>query len=149
MAKTYLMLPQNWGGEFRRTIRDEDGKPVQENGADRVLKFQPGKPIEVSAEDLETIRSDVGTALHFAKVETRKGEKGTEEVLGSKIDGEATRKFVEETKRQVEEQKKRDAEEVKQARLNPAVAPQQHALQHAAPAAKAVPPKRDLEPKGK
>lgn len=101
--KTTVILPSGWpGGQFRRTMRtttvDKAGRQIvsvvkDDNGNDRVLNFQAGKAVELSAEELEAVRGDVGPVLHIAKVvDTSKPEN-----IVAKPDSIATKAFVEET----------------------------------------------------
>lgn len=98
--KTAVVLPSGWPGEWKRTMRVEDANgnvvPVKDDaGNDRVLRFSPGQPVELDADELEAVRDDVGKTIRIAKAETLKD--GT---LVGKMDDEATNKFVEETKKQ-------------------------------------------------
>lgn len=90
MSKTSVILPAG-RGEFHRTIR-KDGEPVlDKDGKPRVLTFQPGQPVELTPEELEAVRDDIGPALHIAKLDD-------EAKPVAKADGEATAKFVQATK---------------------------------------------------
>jgi hypothetical protein len=55
----YVMLKKNWPGKFRRTITTrKKGKEVR-----RQLKFTPGEPVELTAAEVDALRSDIGPAL--------------------------------------------------------------------------------------
>lgn len=55
----YVMLKTNWPGKFRRTITTgKKGKEVK-----RLLEFTPGEPVELSAAEVEALRTDIGPAL--------------------------------------------------------------------------------------
>ena len=85
--KTGVMLPTR--GQFRRTVR-KDGKPVLDDaGNPRVLTFSSGQPVELTAEELEAVRDDIGNVLRIVKME---GGKPT-----PKVDGKATALFQKET----------------------------------------------------
>jgi hypothetical protein len=87
-----VILGRGWAGQFRRTVRDKDGNVLKdEAGADRVLTFNPGEVRELSGDELEAVRDDIGKALHIAKTDEQ-----SQPV--AKPDAEATAKFVEETK---------------------------------------------------
>ena len=55
----FVMLKRNWPGNFRRTITT--GKKGKETK--KVLEFSPGVPVELTAAEVEAVRSDIGTAL--------------------------------------------------------------------------------------
>ena len=55
----FVMLKRNWPGNFRRTITT--GKKGKENK--RVLEFMPGVPVDLSAAEVEALRSDIGVVL--------------------------------------------------------------------------------------
>lgn len=55
----FVMLKRNWPGNFRRTITT--GKKGKETK--KVLEFSPGVPVELTAAEVESVRSDIGTAL--------------------------------------------------------------------------------------
>jgi hypothetical protein len=91
-GKTSVILPKG-RPDFRRTMRDENGTPIKDDaGNERVLKFSGGQVVELTAEELEAVRDDIGPALQIAKIDK-------EEKPVPKPDGEATRKFVEETRK--------------------------------------------------
>ena len=96
--KTSVVLSSGWPGSFHRTMRDQQGNTVNdEAGNPRVLTFTPGAPVELTADELESVRDDVGKALHFAKLDSGKPS--------PKLDREATDKFVKETAELRERQK--------------------------------------------
>lgn len=103
MAKTSVILPKG-RPDFRRTMRDADGKVIKDkDGNDRVLMFPAGSPVELDADELEAVRDDIGPALQIAKVDEKQKP-------AHKADGEATRKFVEETKKlRAKQQEERNA----------------------------------------
>lgn len=52
-----VMLKGNWPGNFRRSVRDEQGKVL------KVLEFTPGVPVEVNDEELAAITPDIGVCI--------------------------------------------------------------------------------------
>jgi hypothetical protein len=52
------------GAIFRRSVRDQNGNIL------RTLEFPQGKSVEVSKDDLEAIRKDLGNALHVCECHT-------------------------------------------------------------------------------
>ena len=53
------MLKKNWPANFRRTIATaKKGKETK-----RVLEFTPGVPVELTAAEVDALRSDIGVAL--------------------------------------------------------------------------------------
>lgn len=129
MSKTLVILPQG-RAQFRRVVRDENGKALLDKaGNERVLLFSPGQALELNDEELESVRDDIGTTLHIAK-------HGDKEKPAAKPDGNASRKFAEETKKlRAEQQAKRDAEKAE-------------TVQPVAPV-RTAPARKDLETKGK
>jgi hypothetical protein len=55
----FVMLKKNWPANFRRTITT--GKKGKETR--RVFEFSPGVPVDLSAAEVEALRSDIGVAL--------------------------------------------------------------------------------------
>ena len=55
----FVMLKKNWPANFRRTIAN--GKKGKETK--RVLEFTPGVPVELTAAEVDALRSDIGVAL--------------------------------------------------------------------------------------
>ena len=55
----FVMLKKNWPGNFRRTIKV--GKKGKET--EKVLEFTPGEPVELTAQEVEALRSDIGVSL--------------------------------------------------------------------------------------
>lgn len=51
-----VMLRRDWPGQFRRVIRDEEGKPVE---PERVLMFSPGESVECEDGDMPSLARDV------------------------------------------------------------------------------------------
>lgn len=104
MGKTSVMLPAG-RANFRRVVRDQNGKALLDKGGnERVLLFSPGQAVELTEEELEAVRDDIGTTLYIAK------EVDKDKPV-ARPDGEASRKFAEETKKlRAEQQAKRDAE---------------------------------------
>ena len=87
--KISVMIPRG-GMTFRRTVRKE-GKPVLDDaGNPRVLVFNPGEPLELSGDEIESVRDDIGNVLHIAKP--------VEGKPAVKVDGKATAEFVAATK---------------------------------------------------
>lgn len=126
MKKVSVILPPG-RAQFRRVIRGEDGKALlDKGGAERVLLFNPGQVVELTAEEVEAVRDDIGNTLYIAKA-----DKDAKPV--AKPDGNATRKFAEETKElRAMQQAERNA-----AKVNPE--PKPPVVHHAA--------KKDLEKK--
>lgn len=55
----FVMLKRNWPGNFRRTITiGKKGKETK-----KVLEFSPGVPVELTAQEVDALRSDIGPAL--------------------------------------------------------------------------------------
>ena len=55
----FVMLKRNWPGGFRRTITlGKKGKEIK-----KTLDFLPGVPVDLSAAEVEALRSDIGVAL--------------------------------------------------------------------------------------
>lgn len=55
----FVMLKKNWPGNFRRTITiGKKGKETK-----KVLEFSPGVPVELTAQEVEAVRADIGIAL--------------------------------------------------------------------------------------
>jgi hypothetical protein len=55
----WVMLKKNWPANFRRTITTgKKGKEVKST-----LEFSPGVPVDLSAAEVEALRSDIGVAL--------------------------------------------------------------------------------------
>lgn len=55
----FVMLKRNWPANFRRTISiGKKGKEIK-----RQLEFSPGVPVELTAAEVEALRSDIGVAL--------------------------------------------------------------------------------------
>lgn len=82
MKKLTVMLPGPRGAAFHRSVR-KDGEVV------RVLTFNAGHGVELTAEEVEAVRDDIGNVLHIAK-----------EIEGKpavKPDAAATAAFVKET----------------------------------------------------
>ncbi len=53
------MLKPNWPGNFRRTIKTgKKGKEVA-----RLVEFTANTPVELTAAEIEAIKSDIGAAL--------------------------------------------------------------------------------------
>jgi hypothetical protein len=52
-----VMLAPEWQNKFRRTL--QLGK-----GRSRVMEFEPGVPVELSANEIDLLKSDIGKALH-------------------------------------------------------------------------------------
>jgi len=55
----FVMLKKNWPANFRRTITT--GKKGKETK--RVFEFLPGIPVDLTAAEVEALRSDIGVAL--------------------------------------------------------------------------------------
>lgn len=144
MSKTAVMLKGGWPGSFRRTIRDEEGQPVKDDtGAERVLEFGKGQIRELSADELEAVRDDIGKSLVIAKVE--KDDKPV-----PKPDSDATRKFVEDTRKRKEAEAKERAAAEKAERQRAAAEAQRAAAKPPKPATLAPASARgDLEHKTK
>jgi hypothetical protein len=86
MSKKMTLVLRPGHEQFRRTVR-RDGEPVlDDNGEPRVLTFQAGQPLELTAEEVEAVKDDVGVALFVAKPDDGKPS--------LKIDREATDQFV-------------------------------------------------------
>ena len=92
--KTSVMLAGGWPGPFRRTVKSDKGES-------RVLTFEPGQVVELSSEELEAVRDDVGKSLHIAAY-----EKDAKPV--AKPDRKATEAFVEETAKMREKEAAKD-----------------------------------------
>lgn len=75
----------------------EDGKP-------RVLTFRGGEVVELTPEEVEAVRTDIGPALKLAAVKTIKGDgdKPSQTIALAKVDTEATERFVEQTQKLAE-----------------------------------------------
>lgn len=55
----FVMLKRTWPGGFRRTITiGKKGKETK-----KTLEFLPGVPVDLSAAEVEALRSDIGVAL--------------------------------------------------------------------------------------
>lgn len=55
----FVMLKRNWPANFRRTISiGKKGKEIKKQ-----LEFSPGVPVELTAAEVEALRSDIGVAL--------------------------------------------------------------------------------------
>jgi hypothetical protein len=52
-----VMLRRDASATFRRWLRDEQGNPI------RPLEFEPGKPVDVSWDDVPVIENDLHVAL--------------------------------------------------------------------------------------
>lgn len=52
-----LLLRGQWPGQFHRVIRNEQGEAI------RTVEFSKDEPVEVSEEELELFRDDIGPAL--------------------------------------------------------------------------------------
>jgi hypothetical protein len=64
---TVMLPPGPTKSAFRRTVR-KDGQPVLDDaGNPRVLVFNPGQGVELTAEELESVSDDIGNVLHIAK----------------------------------------------------------------------------------
>lgn len=90
----FLMLKPSWPGEFRRTLRDELGKPKG------VLVFAPQQPIDVADEDLPQLTYDLRgpvMCVQMELVETEvEGQKKVEERPTKKVDVGETEKLQDE-----------------------------------------------------
>lgn len=73
-----VMLKKNWPGNFRRTITT--GKKGKETK--RVLVFSPGVPVELTAAEIEAVRSDIGAALQPIEFD----EKARPRVISDDVD---------------------------------------------------------------
>lgn len=122
-GKTTVILPTP--GQFRRTVR-KDGVPVlDESGNPRVLVFNSRQGVELTSEELEAVRDDIGNVLHIAKKVEEKGDK-----TAFKIDHEATRKFKEETGKRRAAEAKAAAQEKAVVVKKPAAKVVEHATPH-------------------
>jgi hypothetical protein len=55
----FVMLKKNWPANFRRTITTgKKGKEVK-----KTFEFSPGVPVDLTAAEVEALRSDIGVAL--------------------------------------------------------------------------------------
>lgn len=97
VSMPYVMLKTNWPGKFRRTITTgKKGKEVK-----RLLEFTPGEPVELSAAEVEALRSDIGPALQPVEFD----EKARPRVITDDVVPDDT---------QTEEQRKHEPESVNQ-----------------------------------
>lgn len=146
MSKALSVILPKGRPAFRRTMRDAEGKPLKDDrGSERVLNFAPGHVVDLSAEEVEAVRDDIGPALQIAKLDEK-------EKPAPKPDGEATRKFQEETQKLREKQaKERAAEKPEFVTVAvPAGSPAGIAARQQAATARAAQPRRgDLESKDK
>jgi hypothetical protein len=63
----FVMLKTSWPGTFRRTITtNKRGREEK-----RTLKFEPGKPVEISVADAELLREDIGRMLLPVDVDSK------------------------------------------------------------------------------
>lgn len=63
-----VMLKRSWPGNFRRTItvKGRGGKETK-----RVLEFSPGVPVDLTAEEVEAMMPDIGTALQPVELDEK------------------------------------------------------------------------------
>ena len=54
---TYVMLKENWGSNFRRSVRDEEGNILE------TVEFTPGVPVELTDEQLAAVERDLDKCL--------------------------------------------------------------------------------------
>lgn len=62
-----LMLVGSWPGNFRRAIRDNAGEVV------RIIEFSPGEVYDLTDEELEAVRNEVGVCLFPVEIDKRRG----------------------------------------------------------------------------
>lgn len=60
-----VMARRDWQGVFKRAVRDKDGEVVL------WLEFEPGLPLDLSAEEFELVRDDIGRALQIVTPDER------------------------------------------------------------------------------
>lgn len=64
-TRQFVMLKEDWPpAGFRRTVRGADGEVV------RVLRFAPGKPVELCEQDFAAVENDIGPALLLVEEST-------------------------------------------------------------------------------
>lgn len=68
-----VMLRPNWPSkQFHRTIRTYSGVGKKRTlKSERVVQFTAAKPVEVSDDELETLRSDIGVALFECELDEK------------------------------------------------------------------------------
>lgn len=74
----FVMLRRDWPRSFRRTVCEtKRGKLV-----DRVIEFDPGVPVDLTANEVESLRSDIGVSLMPVELD----EKARPRVITDEVD---------------------------------------------------------------
>lgn len=68
-------LNRKWQGEFSRSVRDEKGEVVER------LTFTRGNPLELTEEQLEAVKGDIGNALVIIGENGKADKKETADVV--------------------------------------------------------------------
>ena len=76
-----VILKPRWPGIFRRNVRDEAGEVIER------LEFHPHKPVELTDEQFEAVRGDIGNALMIVNDKGKPDKKETADIVNGD-DGE-------------------------------------------------------------
>jgi len=70
-----VILKTRWPGIFRRNVRDEAGEVVER------LEFHPNKRVELTDEQFEAVRGDIGHALMVVNEDGKPDKKETADIV--------------------------------------------------------------------